>query len=76
MHDNYSPKLKHALLPIPTNEATIMEKVVGGFVAWPKRIIVIDTSLSQASQGPSHIPDQVVEGNKCIKKRARKKKNL
>ncbi|GMN52656.1 hypothetical protein TIFTF001_021808 [Ficus carica] len=40
------PKLKYALLPIPTNEATIVVEDVGGFVAWPKRLIVIDTSLS------------------------------
>ena len=26
------PKLKRALLPIPTNKATIIEEVVGGFV--------------------------------------------
>ncbi|GMN33445.1 hypothetical protein TIFTF001_041893 [Ficus carica] len=30
------PKLKRALLPIPTNEATYIEEAVGGFVAWPK----------------------------------------
>ena len=50
-----------------------MEEVIGGFVAWPKRLIVIDTSLSQTSQGPSHIPDQVVEGKKRIKKESREK---
>ncbi|GMN58848.1 hypothetical protein TIFTF001_027940, partial [Ficus carica] len=32
------PKLKCALLPIPTNEATCIEEAVGGFVAWPKRL--------------------------------------
>ncbi|GMN75442.1 hypothetical protein TIFTF001_056522 [Ficus carica] len=30
------PKLKRALLPISTN-ATCIEEVVGGSVAWPKR---------------------------------------
>ncbi|GMN58635.1 hypothetical protein TIFTF001_027729 [Ficus carica] len=68
------PKLKRALLPILTNEATIVEEAVSGFVAWPKRLIIIETSLSQASRGPSHVPDQEVEGSKCIKKRTRKKK--
>ena len=29
-------KLNHALLPILTNEAIIIEEVVGGFVAWRK----------------------------------------
>ncbi|GMN48096.1 hypothetical protein TIFTF001_017269 [Ficus carica] len=68
------PKLKRALLPIPTNESTIMEEAVGGFVAWLKRLIVIKTSLSQASRDSSHVPDREVKGNKCIKKRAGKKK--
>ncbi|GMN31043.1 hypothetical protein TIFTF001_048061 [Ficus carica] len=49
-------------------------EAVSGFVAWPKRITVIEMSLSQASRGPSHIPDREVEGNKRIKKIARKKK--
>ena len=69
-------KLKHALLLIPTNEATIVEEAVGGFVDLLKRLIVIDLSLSQASQGPSRVPNQVVEGNKCIKKRIEEKKKL
>ncbi|GMN69955.1 hypothetical protein TIFTF001_038999 [Ficus carica] len=44
------PKLKRALLPIPTNEATYIEEVVRGFVAWPKKLVVIQSSLSQASR--------------------------
>ncbi|GMN64636.1 hypothetical protein TIFTF001_033718 [Ficus carica] len=44
------PKLKRALLPIPTNEATCIEEAVSGFVAWPKRLVIIQTSLSQAIQ--------------------------
>ncbi|GMN49591.1 hypothetical protein TIFTF001_018760 [Ficus carica] len=40
------PKLKRALLPIPTNEATCIEETVCGFVAWPKRLVVVQTSLS------------------------------
>ena len=67
-------KLKCALLAISTNETTIIEEAVGGFVAWPKRLIVIETSLSQASRGPRHVPDQEVEGSKRIKKKAGKKK--
>ncbi|GMN47924.1 hypothetical protein TIFTF001_017099 [Ficus carica] len=58
------PKLKRALLPIPTNEATCIEEAIGGFVAWPKRLVIIQTSLSQASQGPSHAPDREAEGSK------------
>ncbi|GMN53755.1 hypothetical protein TIFTF001_022895 [Ficus carica] len=68
------PKLKHALLPIPTNEATCIEEVVGGFVAWPKRLVVVQKSLSQASQGLSHALDREAEGSKQTKKRAGRKK--
>ncbi|GMN27309.1 hypothetical protein TIFTF001_001585 [Ficus carica] len=68
------PKLKRALLPIPTNEATILEEAVSGFVAWLKRLIIIETSLSQASRGPSHVPELKVEGNKHMKKKAGEKK--
>ncbi|GMN54133.1 hypothetical protein TIFTF001_023252 [Ficus carica] len=68
------PKLKRALLPILTNEATCIEEAVGGFIAWPKRLVVVQTSLSQASQGPSHAPDREAEGSKRIKKRAGMKK--
>ncbi|GMN67788.1 hypothetical protein TIFTF001_036841 [Ficus carica] len=68
------PKLKRALLPIPTNEATCIEEAVGGFVAWPKKLVVVQTSLSQASQGPSHALDREAEGSKRTKKRAGRKK--
>ena len=68
------PKLKRALLPIPTNEATCIEEAVGGFVAWPKRLVIVQTSLSQASKGPSHAPDREPEGSKRTKKRAGRKK--
>ncbi|GMN25270.1 hypothetical protein TIFTF001_043874 [Ficus carica] len=68
------PKLKHALLPIPTNEATYIEEAVGGFVAWPKKLVVIKSSLSQASRGPSQAPDPEAKGRKRIKKRAGRKK--
>ncbi|GMN69365.1 hypothetical protein TIFTF001_038431 [Ficus carica] len=68
------PKLKRVLLPILTNKATIIKETVSGFVAWPKRLIVIEMSLSHASQDPSHVPGREVEGSKRIKKRARKKK--
>ncbi|GMN68124.1 hypothetical protein TIFTF001_037178 [Ficus carica] len=64
------PKLKRALLPIPTNEATYIEEAVGGFVAWPKKLVVIQSSLSQASRGPSQAPDPEAKGRKRIKKRA------
>ncbi|GMN19646.1 hypothetical protein TIFTF001_039859 [Ficus carica] len=54
--------------------ATCIEEAVGGFVAWPKRLVVVQTSLSQASQGPSHAPDREVEGSKRTKKRVGRKK--
>ncbi|GMN62785.1 hypothetical protein TIFTF001_031858 [Ficus carica] len=68
------PKLKGALLPIPTHEATSIEEAVGGFAAWPKRLVIIQTSLSQASKGPSHAPNREAEGSKRTKKRAGRKK--
>ncbi|GMN57680.1 hypothetical protein TIFTF001_026787 [Ficus carica] len=68
------PKLNRALLPIPTNEATSIEEAVGGFVAWPKSLVVVQTSLSQASKGPSRAPEREAEGSKRTKKRARRKK--
>ncbi|GMN45080.1 hypothetical protein TIFTF001_014272 [Ficus carica] len=58
------PKLKRALLPIQTNEATYIEEAVGGFVAWPKKLVVIQSSLSQASRGPSQAPDPEAKGKK------------
>ncbi|GMN21458.1 hypothetical protein TIFTF001_051126 [Ficus carica] len=68
------PKLKRALLPISTNEATYIEEAIGGFVAWPKKLVVIQSSLSQASRGPSQAPDPEAKGKKRIKKRAGRKK--
>ncbi|GMN45012.1 hypothetical protein TIFTF001_014204 [Ficus carica] len=58
------PKLKRALLPIPTNEAIYIEEAVGGFVAWPKNLVVFQTSLSQASRSPSQAPDPTAKGSK------------
>ncbi|GMN58478.1 hypothetical protein TIFTF001_027575 [Ficus carica] len=63
------PKLKHALLPIRTNEATCIEEVVGGFVAWLKRLVVVQTSSRS-----SHAPDREAKGSKRTKKRVGKKK--
>ncbi|GMN32505.1 hypothetical protein TIFTF001_041745 [Ficus carica] len=51
------PKLKKSPLPIPTYEATTVEDAINGFVAWPKTLIELDTSMNKASQGPSHVPD-------------------
>ena len=68
------PKLRGALLPIPTHKATCIEEVVGGFVAWPRRLVVGQPSLSQANKGPIHAPDREAEGSKRTKKRARRKK--
>ncbi|GMN42749.1 hypothetical protein TIFTF001_011962 [Ficus carica] len=63
------PKLNRALLPIPTNEATSIEEVVSGFVAWPKILVIVQTSLSQASKGPSRAPDREAEGSKRMDQR-------
>ncbi|GMN66768.1 hypothetical protein TIFTF001_035830 [Ficus carica] len=68
------PKLKHALLPILTNEATYIEEAVGGFVTWPKKLVVLQTSLSQASRGSSQAPNREAKGSKRTKKRAGRKK--
>ncbi|GMN65297.1 hypothetical protein TIFTF001_034361 [Ficus carica] len=68
------PKLKGAFLPIPTHEAKSIEEAVGGFVAWPIRLVIVQTSLSQASKGPSHAPDREAEESKRTKKRAGRKK--
>ncbi|GMN63851.1 hypothetical protein TIFTF001_032928 [Ficus carica] len=68
------PKLNRALLPIPTNEATSIEEVVGGFVAWPKSLVIVQTSLSQISKGPSRASDREAEGSKRTKKIAGRKK--
>ena len=68
------PKLKRALLPIPTNEATYIEEAVGGFVAWPKKLVVLQSSLSQASRGPSQAPIPEAPGRKRTKKKAGRKK--
>ncbi|GMN20888.1 hypothetical protein TIFTF001_039968 [Ficus carica] len=68
------PKINRAFLPIPTNEATSIEEAVGGFVAWPKSLVVVQTSLSQASKGPSRAPEREAEGSKRTKKRAGRKK--
>ncbi|GMN70109.1 hypothetical protein TIFTF001_039155 [Ficus carica] len=51
------PKLKKSPLPIPTYEATTMEDAINGFVAWPKTLVELDTSMNKASRGPSHVPD-------------------
>ncbi|GMN27565.1 hypothetical protein TIFTF001_051601 [Ficus carica] len=68
------PKLKRVLLLIPTNEAISIEEVVGGFVAWPKKLVVLQTSLSQTSRSPSQAPDPTAKGSKRTKKRAGRKK--
>ncbi|GMN57688.1 hypothetical protein TIFTF001_026786 [Ficus carica] len=51
------PKLKKSPLPIPTYEATTVEDAINGFVAWPKTLVELDTSMNKASRGPSHVPD-------------------
>ncbi|GMN73958.1 hypothetical protein TIFTF001_054934, partial [Ficus carica] len=39
------PKLKKALLPIPMYEASTVEDAINGFVAWPKTLVELDTSM-------------------------------
>ncbi|GMN64254.1 hypothetical protein TIFTF001_033331 [Ficus carica] len=55
------PKLIEAPLPIPTYEATTVEDAINGFVAWPKTLVELDTSMNKASRGPSHVPDPASE---------------
>ncbi|GMN59321.1 hypothetical protein TIFTF001_028414 [Ficus carica] len=64
------PKLKKAALPIPTYEATTVKEAVNGFVAWPKTLVELDTSMNKASRGPSHVPDPAADRKKCQKKAA------
>nr|GMN66102.1 hypothetical protein TIFTF001_035174 [Ficus carica] len=66
------PKLKKSPLPIPTYDATTVEDAVNGFVAWPKRLFELDTSMNKASRGPSHLPDLAAGKKKNAKKRAMK----
>ena len=62
------PKLKKAPLPIPTYEATTVEEAINGFVAWPKTLVELDTSMNKASRGPSHVPDPASRKKKRQKK--------
>ncbi|GMN32745.1 hypothetical protein TIFTF001_041781 [Ficus carica] len=57
------------------DEATTMAEAIYGFVAWPKILIELETSMNKVSREPSHVPNQVVEGNKCPKKRGKKPAN-
>ncbi|GMN63491.1 hypothetical protein TIFTF001_032556 [Ficus carica] len=66
------PKLKKAPLPIPTYEATTVEDAINGFVAWPKTLVELDTSMNKASRGPSHVADPE-SGKKKTPKKAWKK---
>ncbi|GMN59825.1 hypothetical protein TIFTF001_028925 [Ficus carica] len=62
------PTLKKSPLPIPTYEATTVEDAINGFVAWPKILVELDTSMNKTNRGPTHIPDPA----SGIKKRQRK----
>ena len=66
------PKLKKAALPISTDEATTVEDAVNGFVAWPKTLVELDTSMNKASRGPSHVPDPAVARKKRQKQVGKK----
>ncbi|GMN71196.1 hypothetical protein TIFTF001_051800, partial [Ficus carica] len=66
------PKLKKAPLPIPTYKATTVEDAINGFVAWPKTLVELDTSMNKASRGPSHVADPE-SGKKKTPKKAWKK---
>ncbi|GMN52501.1 hypothetical protein TIFTF001_021654 [Ficus carica] len=59
-------------LPVLTYETITVEEAVNEFVAWPKTLIELDTSMNKASRGPSHVPDQAAEGNKHQKKLGKK----
>ncbi|GMN74692.1 hypothetical protein TIFTF001_053202 [Ficus carica] len=62
------PKLKKARLPIPMYEASTVEDAINGFVAWPKTLVELDTSMNKASRGPSHVPDPAFGKKKCQRK--------
>ncbi|GMN64212.1 hypothetical protein TIFTF001_033283 [Ficus carica] len=64
------PKLKKSSLPIPTYEATTVEDAINGFVAWPKTLVELDTSMNKASRGPSHVPDPASGKRKKTPKKA------
>jgi len=66
------PKLKKATLPIPTDEATTVEEAVNGFVAWPKTLVELDTSMNKASRGPSQVPDPAMARKKRQKQAGKK----
>ncbi|GMN24044.1 hypothetical protein TIFTF001_040529 [Ficus carica] len=70
------PKLKKAPLPIPTYEATTVEDAINGFVAWPKTLVELDTSMNKASRGPSHVADPESRKKKTPKKAWKKNHRL
>ncbi|GMN28565.1 hypothetical protein TIFTF001_041189 [Ficus carica] len=70
------PKLKKAALPIPTCEATIVDDAVNGFVAWPKTLVELDTSMNKASRGPSTFLTQQLAENKAKKRLEIKRSTL
>ncbi|GMN32451.1 hypothetical protein TIFTF001_050806 [Ficus carica] len=67
------PKLKKAPLPIPTYEATTVEDAINGFIAWPKTLVELDTSMNKASRGPSHVADPESGKKKNAKESLEKK---
>ncbi|GMN67300.1 hypothetical protein TIFTF001_036352 [Ficus carica] len=63
------PKLKKSPLPIPTYDATTVEDVVNGFVAWPKILVELDMSMKRRVEGLVTFPTQQ-QATKNVKKRA------
>ncbi|GMN20769.1 hypothetical protein TIFTF001_043164 [Ficus carica] len=53
---------------LPTDTATTVEDAINGFVAWPKTLVELDTSMNKASRGPSHVPDPASGKKKCQRK--------
>ncbi|GMN61917.1 hypothetical protein TIFTF001_031005 [Ficus carica] len=49
-----------------------MEEAINGFVAWPKILLELNTSMNKTSRVPSHVPDQAAERNKRPKKIGKK----
>ena len=69
---NRCAKIKKNSITYTTEEATTVEDAVNGFVAWPKTLVELDTSMNKASRGPSQVPDPAAarkKGQKQVRKK-------
>ncbi|GMN60838.1 hypothetical protein TIFTF001_029917, partial [Ficus carica] len=65
---NQCAKIKKITITYTDVRRNHWEDAVNGFVAWPKRLVELDTSMNKASRGPSHVPDPAAGRKKCQKK--------